>query len=452
MATNKKKRSNRLIYILSGVVLVLLIGLFIGKQQGWIGKPQHTKVATEKAEKRTIIETVSANGKIYPETEVAISPDVSGEVVQLTVEEGDSVKAGVLLAKINPDTYASMVERADAAVNASKSSTSNVEAQITQLQVQLEQARKNHQRNKQLFNDAVISQADLETTETAVKNIEAQIAAIRKSAEGATYNVQSAQASLKEAKENLRRTNVYAPISGVVSQLNIKKGERVVGTSQFSGTELMKLANFNNIEVRVDVSENDIIRVSVGDTAIVEIDAYLNRKFTGLVTHIASSANSINQLSGDQITNFTVKIRLLKESYESLFKEYKMPFRPGMSASVDIQTKSAVNVITVPIQAVTTREIPDSLKKTKSPQATELQELVYVVKDSKVKSYPVKPGIQDNTYIEILEGLQPGDEVVSAPYRVVNKTLKDDMPVEVVDKDKLYTNTSNKKEEDQEEE
>ncbi len=450
MATNKKKRSNRILYILGAVVLLLVVGLAIGKQQGWIGKPQHTKVAIEKAEKRTIIETVSANGKIYPETEVAISPDVSGEVVQLLVEEGDSVKAGVLLAKINPETYTSMVERADAAVNASKSSTSNVEAQITQLQVQLDQARKNYNRNKQLFNDAVISQADLENTETAVRNIEAQIAAIRKSAEGASFNVQSAQASLKEAKDNLKRTNVYAPISGVVSKLNVKKGERVVGTSQFTGTELMKIANFNNIEVRVDVSENDIIRVSVGDTANVEIDAYLNRKFTGLVTHIASSANSLNQLSGDQITNFTVKIRLLKDTYESLFKEFKLPFRPGMSASVDIQTKRAADVITVPIQAVTTREIPDSLKKAKTPQANDLQELVFVVKDGKVKGYPVKPGIQDNTYIEILEGLQVGDEVVSAPYRVVNKTLKDDLPVEVVEKDKLYTNTAAKKEEESE--
>ncbi|OWY25386.1 efflux RND transporter periplasmic adaptor subunit [Sphingobacteriales bacterium UPWRP_1] len=452
MAQQKKKRNNRLLYLLAAIAVIAVVGVVVGKQKGWIGKPQYTKVATEKSEKRTIIETVSANGKVYPEVEVSITPDVSGEVVQLLVEEGQEVKAGALLAKINPDTYVSMVDRADAAVNVSKSSTSNAQAQLTQLQVQLDAARKTLNRNKQLFNDEVISKADLETAETAVKNIEAQMQALSKSIEGAGYNVQSAQASLKEAKDNLKRTNVYAPISGVVSKLNIKQGERVVGTSQFSGTEIMKIANFSNIEVRVDVSENDIIRVSVGDTAQVEIDAYLDHKFTGVVTHIASSANSTNQLSGDQITNFTVKIRLMPDTYRDLFKAYKMPFRPGMSASVDIQTKRVENVVTVPIQAVTVREIPDSLKKSKTAEigTNELQELVFIHKDGKVFSRKVKPGVQDNTYIEIAEGLQAGEDVVTAPYRVVNKKLEDSMSVEVVAKDQLYTNTGKNKEEDTE--
>lgn len=447
---NKKKKSNRWLYITGAVALLVLAGLGIGKQQGWIGKPQLTKVTAEKAENRTIIETVSANGKLYPEIEVSITPDVSGEVVQLLVEEGDSVKAGDLLAKINPDTYNSMVERADAAVNASKSTTSNVEAQVTQLQVQLEQAKKNFARNKQLFNDGVIAAAELETAETAVKNVEAQIVAVRKSIEGSSYNEQSAKATLKEAKENLRRTNVYAPMSGIISKLNVKKGERVVGTSQFAGTEMMKVANFNNIEVRVDVSENDIIRVKTGDTAVVEIDAYLDRKFTGVVTQIASSSNTINQLSADQITNFTVKIKLQKDTYALLYKEYKMPFRPGMSAAVDIQTRTAAGVVTVPIQAVTTREVPDSLRANKGSKVSELDELVFVLEGNKVKSRKIKPGIQDNTYIEILSGLQTGEQIITAPYRVVNKKLKDDMEVEVVPKDQLYTQTGKAKKEDEE--
>lgn len=457
MASSKK--SNRWLWIL-GISTLLLIGLAaLGKQQGWFGQEKLQRISTEPALRRTIVETVSGNGKIYPEIEVKLAPDVSGEVVELLVEEGDSVKAGQLLARINPDIYTSMTERAEAAVNSAQSAQANAsagisqaEAQIAQLEAQISNARKIYERNKQLLKDGVIAQVEVENAETTLRSLEAQLRGSRatvtagqKSTEGAGYNVQSAKASLKEARDNLKKTNIYAPMSGIVSKLEIEKGERVVGTSQFAGTEIMRIANLNSMEVQADISENEIVKVSLGDTAIVEVDAYTDRKFKGIVTQIAGSANTSAQLTNDQITNFTVKVRLLPESYRDLSGEGRQPFRPGMSASVDIQTKRIDNILAVPIQAVTTREDTLAQLGKKTDAATQdaksdadIQELVFVYDQGKVYQKPVRIGIQDETYIQILSGLQGGEEIVSAPYRTIAKVLKDSLAVERVSKEELY--------------
>ncbi|MBK6610205.1 MAG: efflux RND transporter periplasmic adaptor subunit [Sphingobacteriales bacterium] len=451
MAT-KQKSSNLLRNILIVLTLFLIIIAVTGKKLGWFGKAEFTKVAVEKVERRSIIETVAATGKVYPELEVKVSADVSGEVVELLVQEGDSVKAGQLLAKINPDLYESAIERAEAAVNASKSGKANAEVGIDQvkanrkqLETQLANAQKTLKRSQQLLNEKVIAQVELDNAELAVKNIEQQIAALDaqlnatfKSIEGAGYNVKSAEATLKEARDSYKRTTIYAPMSGIVSKLGVEKGERVVGTTQMSGTEILRIANFANIEVRVDVSENDILRVNIGDTATVEVDAYLDRKFKGVVTEIANSAKELGlgAVSTNQITNFTVHVRLLPNSYADLYKEFKFPFRPGMSASVDIQTKKLNNVLTVPIQAVTTRE--DSTKEKTNPEDVNLYELVFVHDQGKVHIQKVKVGIQDETYIEIIDGLTGNEEVVAAPYRAISKKLKNDQKVTVVTKEALY--------------
>lgn len=452
-----KKGKNWLLISLSVIALLCVAAAIIGKQKGWIGKKNTVKIATDKAENRTIVETVSGNGKIYPEIEVALAPDVSGEVVELLVEEGDSVKIGQLLARINPDIYTSMVERADAAVNAARSSEANaeagigqIEAQTAQIQAQIDNARKVLQRNKQLYRDSIIAQAELESSETSVRALEAQLAGMKsnitagkKTTEGAGYNVKSAQASLKEARDNLKKTNIYAPMSGIVSKLSVEKGERVVGTSQFAGTEIMRISNLNTMEVQVDISENEIVKVALKDTAIVEVDAYSDRKFKGIVTQIANSAKSGSQLTGDQITNFTVKVRLLRESYADLLKEQRYPFRPGMSASVDIITQKIDNALAVPIQAITVREDTDSLNldnkaKNNTNNDNDIAELVFIYNNGRVFKRPVSVGIQDETFIQILSGLTQGEEVASAPYRTVAKTLKDSLEVERVSKENLY--------------
>lgn len=429
---------NKLLVILGILAGIAVAVAVIGKNQGWFGKGALLKVATEKIEQHTIIETVSASGKIYPEVEVIITPDVAGEVVKLTVEEGDSIKKGQLLATINPDIYSSMVDRADAAVNSAKANKANAQARISQIEAQLVNARKIYDRNKKLLADKIVAQIEVDNAESSLRSLEAELKAARQTVEGAGFNVQSAQASSKEARDNLRKTTIYSPMNGTVSKISVEQGERVVGTSQFAGTEMMRIANLNAMEARVDVSENDIIRVKTGDTAIVEIDAYIDREFKGIVTQIANSANSVNQLSTDQITNFTVKILMLSESYNDLFKEQKFPLRPGMTCSVDIQTKKVENAIAVPIQAVTTREVPDSLK-TKDMKATdEIRELVFIHQNGKVISSDVKVGIQNESYFEVLSGLKIGDEVVTAPYRVISKKLEDGTEVEVVDKEDLY--------------
>lgn len=443
---SRKKKSNKLLYFLLLTAITLIVGVVIAKKNGWIGKKIITKVTTERVAKRTIIETVSANGRIFPETEVSITPDVSGEIITLTVEEGDSIVKGRLLVRINPDIYESVIARADAAVNSAKANQANAQARLAQVEAQLANARKIYTRNKQLLAEKIVPQVEVDNAEANVKQLAAEVRATLQTIEGAKYNVKSAEASYKEAQDNFEKTNIYAPISGIISKVNVEKGERVVGTSQMSGTEILRIANFNNLEIRVDVSENDVLRVALKDTAIIDIDAYLDRKFKGIVTHIANSASNTGTglaaaTTTDQITNFTVKIRLLHNSYKDLLKAHKFPFRPGMSASVDIQTQKLMDVTSVPIQAVTIREVPDSLKKNKNKD--EFKELVFIYEDSlnnqgRVYAQEIKTGIQDESYIQITQGLQIDKEIVVAPYRTISKTLKDNKAVNRVDKEDLY--------------
>jgi len=415
---------NKILKYLLIIVGVLIVFIIIAKSTGLIGSEAFLKISTEKVQKRTIIETIVANGKIQPKTEVKISADVSGEIIELFVEDGDSVTQGQLLLKINPDIYQSTIERLDASVNSSK-------AQLAQSEASLIEKEKSYKRNKNLWEKKTISDAEFESIEIAYK-----VALANK--ESAEYSVKSSQASLKEANENLTKTQIYAPIDGIVTKLNVEKGERVVGTAQMTGTEIMRIANLNNMEVIIDVNENDIVRVSKNDTAIVEVDAYLGKKFKGIVTEIANSANTEGTAT-DQVTNFEVKIKLLPKYYKELITENKpFPFRPGMSASVDIQTKTVFDVLSLPIKAVTTRAdslLSDSIKLGENE---DVLEIVFIYDNNKAKIRKVKTGIQDDNYIQILSGVKLNEEVVTDPYSAINKTLKDNMPVEKVSKDKLF--------------
>jgi HlyD family secretion protein len=454
MTKPKKKSSKWLIWTLVGV-LVLLVALAAVKARQ---KPKGESVETEKVVLREIREIVSASGKIFPEREVKISSDVSGEIVELYVKEGDSVKAGQVLVKINPEQYESAVEQGNASVSGSKSevarSKSAVEtasAQVEQIKSQLDNQRKIHERNKKLRADGVISAQDFENSESSVTQLEANLRSAEasyRSAEQATksaeYNVASAQANLKEIKTSLNRTTISSPTNGIVSKLNVERGERVVGTMQMAGTEMMRIANFNSMEVQVEVSENDILRVSVGDTADVEVDAYLDKKFKGIVTEMASSAANTTGVGGqevltsDQVTNFIVKIRLVPESYTGL-TDQAMPFRPGMSATVDINTNTERGVISIPIQAVTTREKKTDEEKSgkeeekdsqKSSAEKEIDEVVFVMEADTARMIKVKTGIQDNEYIQILEGLEADQEVVTGPYSTVARKLENGKKIE----------------------
>ncbi len=456
--------------IIGLVALVIVIGggFFIGKKKGWIGGSDGVKVAVEAAKKRTIIETVSASGKVQPETEVKISADVSGEVVELMVKEGDKVKRGQLLLKIKPDIYISAVERLEAALNTSKATSSNSKSRLAQAKSQFTNSEATFKRNEKLFEQKVISQQEFDASRAQYEVAKAEITAVEQSVEGSEFNIKGSAAALKEAKDNLARTTIYSPVDGTVSKLNIESGERVVGTSQMAGTEIMRIANLNEMEVKVDVNESDIVRVSFNDTAEVEIDAYLGRKFKGVVTSIANSANSSVTMAVDQVTNFEVKVRILQESYKDLLRADQpnlSPFRPGMSATVDIKTERAENVLTVPIQAVTTRvdstlsdpeaktmqenqemgqEVDASGAKTANDKQEIIQEIVFVLDSGKAKKVVVKTGIQDSEYIQILSGVSEGTEVIYAPYNAVSKKLKDGSKVVKTDLKDLYAKEEKK--------
>lgn len=460
-----KKRKNLWIYV-SGALVIALIAFayFKGKN-----RKEGDKVALEAAQMRTIEERVSASGRIFPIVEVKISSDVSGEVVELYVQEGDSVVQGQVLAKINPDAYVSQVERGVAFVNSSKaqaansrSQIENIRAQKEQIVAQLDNAREIHKRNEKLFKDGVISNADFQASQSNLRSLEANLrasdAGIRSSqdaARGADFSVASAEASLKELRTSLNRTTILAPESGIISLLNIEKGERVVGTIQMTGTEIMRIANLNAMEVRVDVSENDIPRVKLNDEVSVEVDAYLGRKFVGRVSQIANSSKNSASMGGaalatDQVTNFEVRIKIDPQSYADLVtSQRKYPFRPGMSAAVEIKTTIKENILTVPIQSVTTRE-KEGLAKKEAKSGTdigasnkkidELREVVFVCeKGDTIQMLEVKTGIQDDSYIEIITGLKKGAKVVSAPYSLIFKKLKQGDKVIVVKEEELFT-------------
>ncbi|SNC62943.1 HlyD family secretion protein [Hymenobacter gelipurpurascens] len=468
-------KNNRVLYILLAVVVLLLGGFWVAKKKGWVGKPAGTEVLAVKAGMNTIVETVSASGKVQPETEVKISPDVSGEIIELYVEEGDSVKKGQLLLRIRPDNYQAMVNMQSASVGTQRANVAQTQARLQQLIASARQTELTYRRNASLFKQKVISQSDYEASKAAYDASQEEINSARQSIRGAQSNVRSAQASLDEARKNLDKTTIYAPVNGTVSKLNVKKGERVVGTSQMAGTEIMRVANLNNMEVRVSVNENDIINVTLGDSANVEVDSYAskNQKFRGIVTSIANTAK--DALTAEAVTEFEVRIRLLPESYQQLLRTEKgravVPFRPGMTASVDIITERKANVLSVPLMAVTTRAdstntedanqkgtpavrvsrgaaaTPETAKATSKP---EVEQVVFLIRNGKAVMTPVKTGISDRNNMEILSGIQAGDELVSGPYRVVSKTLKDGATVVI--KDPKSLDKSALKEDDKESE
>ncbi len=446
------------ILIILGIIIVVMV---VGKLLGG-GDKEGTKVSAEKAARRTIIESVNASGKIYPEVEVKISPDISGEVTELNVEEGDSVKKGQLLARIYADIYALQRDEAASRVNQSSATVDNSKAALEALQATLDQAKQNLDRNQSLFDQKVISKAELEQYQVTYRSAVANFNAAQQNIKSLQASVQSTQTGLTKANKDLSRTSLTAPMNGIISSLKIKKGERVAGNSFNVGTEMMTVADMSVLEVRVDVGENDIVKVNFGDSVDVEVDAYNNRKFKGIVTQIASSTKSATAISSsNDVTNYEVRIRLDKNSYQDLIdpsKPKKFPFRPGMNASADIKTKRQDNVLAVPITAVNARvkgsdksmadkkeeedrnkENKDEMDENDNSIEDELEEVVFIIqKDGKVKKTVVKSGIQDINYIEILNGLQVGEEVVTGPYNAISKTLKDGVKVKVVPKDKLF--------------
>jgi len=415
-------KNNKILKILLPIVVILIIFAVIGKKAGWFGKALTLKVAVENAEKRTIVETITANGKIQPEKEVKISPDVSGEIVELTVKEGYHVEKGQLLLRIKPDNYISQKDRSLAEISSAQARRAQAEAQYIQAELSF-------QRSKQLYDQQTISKSDFEQAQATYTVAKATV-------DAAKFAITSAEASLKDANENLTKTSIYAPMTGTVSMLLVELGERVAGTNLMAGTELMRVADLSRMEAQVQVNENDIPRVKLGDTALIEVDAYLDQKFKGIVTEIANSAKTTG-VSADQVTNFDVKILVLPESYQKLVDAGdKNPFRPGMSATVDIRTQSKSDILAVPIQSVTTRT--DTTKIGGTPSVKDIRTLVFITDGKYALAKDVKTGIQDNSYIEILSGVALNDRVISAPFSAISKKLSDSTLIEVVKKEELF--------------
>jgi len=434
--------------------------LIVLKKAGVIGKNEGIKVTAEKVARRTIVETVNASGKVYPEVEVKLSPDISGEIVSLNVAEGDSVKKGQVLAKIYGGIYLTQKDQAQAIVKQQQAQVANAQAAIGALEANLNQSKQNYIMEKKLYDEKVISKSEFNTAVASYQSAIANLNAAKEGIAGSKAAVQSAQAALQTADRNLRLATLVSPMNGIVSLLSVKMGERVVGSSLMAGTEMMRIADMNKMEVRVDVGENDISKVRLGDSATIEVDAFNDREFTGVVTQIATSNNGASTENdfantSTDVTNYKVYIRLNPNSYKDLIGSKKrFPFRPGMSASADIQTQTHTNVLSIPINAVTTRQKTDSAGNVISENSTgnnqsgidnsndednDLDVVVFVVQaDGKVKKQKVQTGIQDINYIEITGGLKEGDEVVTGPYDVVSKTLKTGDKVKIVPKNQLF--------------
>lgn len=412
--------SKKTIYILIGATVAIIGLLIILSKTGVIGNKDKGKVVEiANVNATTIVETVSATGKIQPEIEVKIASMVSGEIISLPIKEGQIVKKGDLLVKINPDLYTSGLNRSVANLSGTKSG-------LTQADASFKEAKANYDRNKTLFEKGIISKSDWDKSVASFEVAKA-------SKQSAYFNVQSASATVNEARDNLGRTTIYAPADGTISVLNVELGERVLGTQQMAGTEILRVANLNNMEVEVDVNENDIVKIKVGDQANVEVDAYLKKQFKGTVTSISNSASST--LTADQVTNFKVKVRILKESYQDLLEGKPVtysPFRPGMTATVDIITKTRPNVLAVPISSVVVKsdttavkafKVEDEDEKKAAPKSEKKLECVFVKVGDKAKIRIIKTGIQDDTNIEVLSGLKKGDVVITGPFSTVSKDL-----------------------------
>lgn len=439
----KLNKTLKIALVLLGVVLVVII---VGRRAGFVGGVEGVRVSVEETALRDIVEIVTASGRVRPVTEVKMSPDVSGEIIELTVKEGDFVERGQLLARINPDIYESALDRMEASLNTSRANLANARARKLQAEAQFINASANYRRNKKLFDENAISEAEYDTARSQYLVAEADVEAASQSVIASEFQVKSAEAGVTEARDNLSKTNLYAPMNGTISRLDAEIGERVVGTSQFAGTEIIRIANLNAMEVKVDVNENDIVRVNEGDTAMIQVDAFFGENFMGVVTSIANSAKG-EGMGIDQVTNFEVRIRMLPDSYKHLLRDdrpHLSPFRPGMSATVDIQTQKEYNVVSVPIQAVTTRE--ETRRRSNNNEQEEEttsttqrpNEYVFLYRDGKAEQTKVRSGIQDNQHIQIIEGLNEGQEVITGPYRLVSRELNDGDQVIKVQRQELF--------------
>jgi len=438
-------KTTKYILITVGVVIVLLV---IGKVTGLLGGPSKTQVATEKVAVRDIVETVTASGKIKPHLEVKITAEVSGEIVELPVKEGDVVKKGQLLCKIRPDALKSAFERNVASYNTQKASVGNSKQLLAQAQATYDNQANIYKRDQTLFDNKVLTAAEFDAAKASYQGAKAGLEAAKQNVIGSNYGLAQSSASVQEAQADLDKTSIFSPIDGVISKLTVEKGDRVLGTIQFAGTDIMTVSDLSKMDVNVDVNENDINRIELGDSANIDVDAFVDKKFSGAVSEIGSSANVVGT-NADQVTNFTIKVRINPESYVALLKKTAInpsPFRPGLTATVDIKTNQ-VHGITVPIQSVTTREDKKAAKPTDASSSdddkqvkmsTVVKEYVFVYNAGKLKQVLVTTGIQDDSYIQVLTGLKKGDEVVSAPYSAISKTLSDGMLVEKVDKSKLF--------------
>lgn len=440
-------KQNKVLKVALIIVGVLIVFLIIGRRAGWIGSSEGVRVSVEAAENRDIVEIVTANGRVRPVTEVKISSDVSGEIIELNVEEGDYVERGELLARINPDIYESALDRAEAALNTARANLASARARTVQAEAQFANASASYERNRRLFEQNAISESEYDNALSQYRSAEADLEASRQNVVASEFQVKSAEAGVNEARDNLIKTTLFAPMDGTVSRLDSEIGERVVGTSQMAGTEIMRIANLNAMEVQVEVNENDIVRVNEGDTAYIQVDAFFGDNFMGEVTSIANSAIG-EGLSTDQVTNFEVRIRILPESYEHLLREdrpHLSPFRPGMSAAVDIQTRQAYGVVSVPIQAVTTRADTGRSDREGNDEDSgrdavreRPKEYVFLFRDGIAERVEVRSGIQDSHYIEIREGLEEGQEVITGPYRLVSRELRDGDEVVRVERQALF--------------
>ena len=447
MAKQQKKQSSKLMYYLIGGVAVLIIFVFVGKSMGLIGKSKEIEVEFAKAKRISIIEKVSASGTVQPVIEVKVAPEVSGEIIELNIEDGDSVRLGQSLVKIRPDTWLSQLERIEASLSQQKANLESSRANLSRSQAQFTRAEFDYQRQEKLWNQKVISEADWQLSKQNYEVAKNDLSAQKQSVEAGKFIVNSTEASVKESRENVRKTLVIAPLKGIVSKLSVKKGERVVGTGTMGGTEMLRIADLNKMEVRVNVNENDIVRVHLNDSVSIDVDAYQNisKKFKGLVTNIANTAK--DKTSADAITEFEVRILILTSSYEDLIKKgNKYPFRPGMTASVEVLTNRKENVLSVPLASVTTRN-PDAKEIGQAPQGgggggppnnnnraddpnkktPEKKDkiVVFLNENGKAKMVEVKTGISDYDNIEILEGVTEAQEVVTGPFLAVSKRLKD---------------------------
>ncbi len=448
-------KRRKTLWIVAGILLLLIVIIAIGRSRN----DDSTRVAVEAAAPHTIVETVTASGKIYPEQEVKISPEVSGEIIELRIKEGDSVAAGQLLARINPATYSSMVNQAQASVSQSRATVAAGREQVAQARAQMDQARATYNRNQQLFKEKVISAQEFEQAEATYKSAKASFEAAQAQVSGGQFGIEGAAANLAQAQANLRKTTLFAPVSGIIAALNVKLGERVVGTAQMAGTEMMTIANLGRMEVRVDVSETEIAKVKMGDSVSIEADAYRGRKFYGVVSSVSVSSKSAGgglggaaAATADQVTNYTVRILIIAPAPVAAMANSEVPatpvvFKPGMSASVDILTRKEANTLAVPVNAVTTRDYPDSLIK-KGIAPKQARQVVFVLDkiSGKVALRDVTTGIQDNNYLQITSGLKAGEEVVIAPYSAVARSLKDGTKVTVVKKELLFNSEKDKKE------